>query len=92
MRKIKNTIFLEPTTETEIDNIIRIMSENKAPGDDMISMKIIKQNMNVIGPILVEILNDSFEKGEYPDTLKNSIIKPIYIKKEVETALKTIDQ
>lgn len=54
------------------------MPENKSPGDDGITMGIIKENSQIITPIIVDIVNKCFEKGVFPETLKNSIITPIY--------------
>lgn len=82
IKRNENSIFLRPVTDEEMEGTINKMKENKAPGDDKIQMKWIKQNKEALTPILTEIMNKSFDKGEYPDSLKTSVITALFKKGE----------
>ena len=69
-------------TEESIEKIIDNIKTDIATGIDNIPSKIIKQTKKLISPFITKIINLSFKKKEFPDILKNAIIKPIYKKED----------
>jgi Reverse transcriptase (RNA-dependent DNA polymerase) len=61
---------------TDIERVLKEIKSNSDP--EMINKNIIIDAMPIIGNKLVKIINESFEKGEFPETWKQSTIKPIY--------------
>ena len=71
------SIFLVPTNECEISNII-LNIENSAPGHDGMSAKIIKPIIDILTPPLTYITNLSFTEGVFPSELKIAQVLPLY--------------
>ena len=72
-----NSLFLAPATPEEIIFTVRTF-ENKGPGDDGISVKLLKAVVRTTATALAHILNLSFDTGVYPDKLKISHIIPVF--------------
>ena len=75
---LMNSIFLTPTTETEVLNIIRAMNSNKSSGVDNISCKVVKTIAGYISKPLVYIINKSIETSIFPDHFKKAEVIPIF--------------
>ena len=75
------SLFLEPTDETEIKNIINKLNEG-APGRDGVSSKNIKLIKDSISYPLANMVHLSFEQGVFPDELKIAVITPLYKAKD----------
>ena len=75
------SLFLEPTNEMEIKNIIGLLKEG-ATGQDDISSKNIKHIKEYISYPLTNIVNLSFEQGVFPKVLKIAVIKPLFKAKD----------
>ena len=75
------SLFLEPTDETEIKNIINKLKEG-APGRDGVSSKNINLIKDSISYPLANMVNLSFEQGVFPDELKIAVITPLYKAKD----------
>ena len=73
--------FVEETEEN-IEKIIDNIKSDVATGSDNIPSKIIKQTKTILCPFITKIINISFKKKEFPDILKNAIIKPIFKKED----------
>ena len=80
-KNLNFSLFLEPTDETEIKNIINKLKEG-APGWDGVSSKNIKLIKNSISYSLANMVNLSFEQGVFPDERKIAIITPLYKAKD----------
>jgi len=66
----KNSIFCCPVTTDEIIRIMHKFPNNKAPGNDNINSKILKEVSDIIADPLTFIFNLSFKTGLVPDLLK----------------------
>ena len=78
---IEPSLFLKPTNELEIKNVISCLKEG-APGRDGIlsrNTKLIKESISVP---LTNLVNLSFEQGVFPSELKLAIITPLYKAKD----------
>lgn len=79
---LTNTVFFYPTVRQEVSDIIRNLSNRKAPGYDNISSLAIKLVLENIIDVLVYLINFSLSSGEFPDELKISIVKPLFKKND----------
>ena len=77
---VKNSIYIHPTSPEEIFKEISSLKGNKAPGDDNISVKILKICKNVLSSPLSYLINTIISTGKYPDKLKLGRVIPIYKK------------
>jgi len=75
---IPQSIFLSPTTENEILNIISDLKASSAKGYDQIPISLIKFCKQEFAPILSYLINDSFTAGIFPDGAKIAKVVPIY--------------
>ena len=63
---------------SEVFNIIKSVDQNKASGNDGISIRILKKVNNFISPVLSELINQAFYEGIYPSSLKLAKVIPIF--------------
>ena len=75
-------MFMSPTDEVEVCNIITSMKAKNSSGHDFISSKFIKSIQNSICKPLSIIFNKSFETGTIPKHIKIAKVIPIYKCKE----------
>ena len=75
-----NSIFIRPTDQTEISNIIRKLKSKRSSGFDEMPPILIKECAEELSLPLSILINQSFSEGVVPDLLKISIVKPIYKK------------
>ena len=73
-----NSIYINPTSPSEISLIISQMKNNKSPGDDMISNNLIKYCNRVFSDIISHIANCVIKTSIYPDSLKLGKVIPIF--------------
>ena len=85
MKNVSNSFFWFDVTEIEVCNIIKNLDQNKASGEDNISVKILKKVNNFISPALSELINQAFYEGVYPNSLKLAKVIPIF-----KSGLKTL--
>ena len=78
---IEPSLFLKPTNELEIKNVISCLKEG-APRRDGISSRNIKLIKELISVPLTNLVNLSFEQGVFPSELKLAIITPLYKAKD----------
>ena len=74
----KDSMFLDPITENEVESEIANMNNNKSPGHDDICSRIIKTTSKEISKPLTHIFNLTFEMGIIPDKLKIALVTPIF--------------
>ena len=72
-----NSIFLNPTTEQEVSNVIKTLTSS-ASGWDGVNCKIIKAAKNSILPQLAHMCNLSLRDGIFPHQLKLAKVVPIF--------------
>ena len=75
------SFFLRPTTEQEINSVIKDLKVT-SPGYDDISIQVIKECCTEISPFLKFIINRCFREGCFPKQLQNAKIIPIFKKGE----------
>jgi hypothetical protein len=76
--EVKETMFLYPTCEIEVMNIVNSFKNKKSCGFDKITMSMLKLWLpNILIP-LVHILNLSLSTGIFPSKLKIAKIIPVH--------------
>ena len=65
------------TDVSEVKKVI-LKLKNCSAGHDEIHSKIMKAGVDIIAPTLVQLINNSFDEGICPDTLKIAKITPIF--------------
>ena len=73
-----NSFFIDPTDPMEIQSLIHNFSTHKAAGPDQISIKAIKLGALSISVILSNLINQAFQTGIFPKSLKEARITPIF--------------
>ena len=74
---INSSIYFSPTTESEIENIIKDFKNDKASDT---SIYILKKCSSYISHKLSKFFNNFMEQGVFPEVLKTGNITPIYKK------------
>jgi hypothetical protein len=72
------TIYLRPTSISELMEICSSFSSKKAPGYDNIPMILIKNSVEFIIVPLMNIISLSLETGVFPEKLKMAKVIPIF--------------
>lgn len=78
LHRSENSIFLFPSTPVEVQNLIHKLNNNKSPGIDKISVKILKSCNTLIAPVISRLANLIFDSGSYPNALKIAKAIPIF--------------
>ena len=67
---------LLPTSDEELRNIIKLCP-SKTCSLDVCPSELLKRTLHIHIPYLVAIVNNSFEQGIFPNTLKTAVVKPL---------------
>jgi exonuclease III len=79
-KTVTSSIFLTPTTPTEMYKTIMSLKNRKSTGYDDLTTQCLKSVAATIANPLAYITNLSLEHGDFPERLKLSIIKPLHKK------------
>jgi hypothetical protein len=74
------SMYMPHVTAKDIMDIISKMDVNKPPGCDGVRVRDLKTLSLQISPLLVKVVNNTLDTAKIPETLKMSIIKPVYKK------------
>ena len=77
-----STIFLTPTSITEIGNLIRSLPNKSSSGHDDITNILLKKLAPNISTPLSIVFNKSLKEGSFPNTMKLADVVPLYKSKE----------
>lgn len=77
-RTLNNSIFLSPTTELEIKNVINNLKNKKSVGLDGINSTTLKNLSEIVSLPLSNLINSMIEQGICPTAFKHAIIKPLF--------------
>lgn len=72
------SMFFEPTTVTEIANIIKLLPNKKSTGLDRINKDMVIIMFNHLSDFLTNLINLSFDQGIFFSKLKKSLVIPIF--------------
>lgn len=78
VNRVRESIYLRPSTPNEIACVISALKTNKAPGPDNIPTNVVKTNALAFSRILNNCFNKMVETGIYPDCLKLAKVTPIF--------------
>ena len=65
-------------TDTEIENVVRNLPNNKAVGTDCIRNEYLKSTLHLLLPSYVKIFNIIFDTGIFPESWTLGVIQPVY--------------
>ena len=68
----------QPSSIPEITKIITTLKQSNSVGWDNIPTTILKSNINILAPILSNLINKSLATGIFPKSLKSAKILPIF--------------
>lgn len=75
---LENSMYLQPTNEREVLEIIQNLKCKKSPGIDGVRAETLKEIKGEIVKPLTFLINQCLQTGCYPVVLKTSIIKPLH--------------
>ena len=78
----KASLFLTPTYEDELKRIVTALPAKASSGHDNISNILLKEIINPLAHVLVEVFNKSMTTGEFPNIMKLAEVVPLYKNKE----------
>ena len=70
--------YCKRTTLNEVLSILNSLKENKSVGTYGIPSEVLKISSSVIGPYLVQLVNESLGQGIFPNCLKTATVKPLF--------------
>ena len=77
-----HSIFLNPTNETEITDLITDLIPKNSCGDDNLSNKLLKKLLPaLVGPLTI-IFNRSLIEGVFPEAMKKADVVPLFKSKD----------
>ena len=76
------SLFLTPTHEIEIKQLVSALPSKTSTGHDNISNILLKEIIDPLAKVLVEIFNKSLTTGEFPAIMKLAEVVPLYKNKE----------
>jgi hypothetical protein len=72
------TFYLSPLSESDLQLVLLSFKNRKSVGFDAISCDIILKFKDFIITPLLNIINESFSQGTFPDRLKLGVIRPLH--------------
>ena len=76
---IDSSMFVFPTSEKEILDIIKSLKNKSSCGHDGVSNMIVKISATVLAPFLANVFNECFKEGIFPNSLKIAkVIAPFW--------------
>ena len=76
--EISNRILNCSITDTEIENVVRNLPNNKVVGTDCIRNEYLKSTLHLLLPSYVKIFNIIFDTGIFPESWTLGVIQPVY--------------
>ena len=76
--RITNSFFMNPITVFDTKNYIKRLNPNKSTRSDLPKILFLKISVEIISPILTEIINRCILMGVFPTSLKIAEVIPIY--------------
>ena len=78
----KASLFLTPTYEDELKQIVTALPAKASSGHENISNILLKEIINPLAHVLEEVFNKSMTTGEFPNIMKLAEVVPLYKNKE----------
>ena len=78
----QSCLFLTPTCEEEIKKLVSTLPSKASSGHDNISNILLKEIVDPLAHVLMEVFNKSMAIGEFPSIMKLAEVVPLYKSKE----------
>ena len=82
LQRNRETLFFQPTDERELLKLVRNLPSKASCGHDSISNILLKEIIQQLTPVLIDIFNRSLLTGEFPAVMKLAEVIPLYKSKE----------
>ena len=86
IRKNESCIFMSPTSSSELKKLIDNLPNKSSSGWDNINNILLKEIAAAILVPLVDLFNESINKGEFPECMKLAEVVPLHKGKEMHLA------
>ena len=90
--EISNRMLNCSITDTEIENVVRNLPNNKAVGTDCIRNEYLKSTLHLLLPSYVKIFHIIFDTGIFPESWTLGVIQPVYKARGTQKTHQIIDQ
>ena len=77
-----NSLYLSPTSKSEIKKLVKDLPSKSSSGHDNISNVLLKELIDILAPPLTIVFNRSMEMGEFPEVMKLAEVVPLFKGKE----------
>lgn len=84
--RVLQSMFLFPTSTTEVKKCIMNLKPKKSSGEDGITSAYLKKIAGYISPYLAHVVNLSFGSGIFPSALKDALVVPLFKKGDPKSA------
>jgi hypothetical protein len=74
-----------PLTIDDVIAAVRLLPDKQCASDPL-PTRLLKDNIDLLGPFLVELFNRSFESGTVPEVFKSAYITPLLKKPDMDSA------
>ena len=78
IKRNEKSLFLKPTTNVEISNLIGSLPNKSSSGFDLVNNKLLKTIKEEISKPLEIIFNQSLNSGVFPEKMKMAEVIPLY--------------
>ena len=78
----QSSLFLTPTCKEEIKKLVSTLPSKASSSQDNISNILLKEIIDPITHVLMEVFNKSMAVGEFPDIMNLAEVVPLYKSKE----------
>jgi hypothetical protein len=89
-KKGSSNDYTEPTVEEELDNVLKKLKNNKAPGEDGLNLDLFKYAGKVFDRRFLKFLNTVWYEGTIPESWQKATVIPIHKKGDINKQ-KTIE-
>ena len=83
-KRVVNSFFINPIQESEMEKLINNLNQNKSFGPCAVSVKILKNHVDVLKQPLTYLISLSFRQGILPKALKTARVTPIFKKEDTQ--------
>ena len=78
----KSSLYLVPTCKKEVIRIVSTLPAKTSSGHDNISNILLKEIIDPLASVLVDVFNKSMATGRFPEIMKLAEVVPLYKSKE----------
>jgi hypothetical protein len=82
-KKESSNNYTEPIDEEELDNILKKLKNNNAPGEDGLNLDLFKYAGKLFDRLFLKFLNTVWYEGTIPESWQQAIVIPVHKKGDI---------